>query len=85
MLFDCYPDNVELLLKNVYATGKLIPVATTEKFSVVRQERNRTVNRNLQFYNLDTIIAVGYHVNSIRSTQFRQWATKLLQTRTNLL
>lgn len=49
------------------------------------QERNRTVNRNLQFYNLDTIIAVGYHVNSIRSTQFLQWATKLLQRRTNLL
>jgi hypothetical protein len=85
MLFDCYPDNWELLLKNVYDTGELIPVATTEKFSVVRQERNRTVNRNLQFYSLDAIIAVGYRVNCIRSMQFRQWATKLLQRRTNLL
>lgn len=79
MLFDCSADNVGLHLKNVYDTGELIPEATTEKFSVVRQEGNRTVNRNLQFYNLDAIIAVGYRVNSIRATQFRQWATNVLR------
>lgn len=78
-LFDCSADNVGLHLKNVYDTGELIPEATTEKFSVVRQEGNRTVNRNLQFYNLDAIIAVGYRVNSIRATQFRQWATNVLR------
>lgn len=79
MLFDCSADNVGLHLKNVYDTGELIPEATTEKFSVVRQEGNRTVNRNLQFYSLDAIIAVGYRVNSIRATQFRQWATNVLR------
>lgn len=78
-LFDCSADNVGLHLKNVYDTGELIPEATTEKFSVVRQEGNRTVNRNLQFYSLDAIIAVGYRVNSIRATQFRQWATNVLR------
>lgn len=78
-LFDCSTDNVGLHLKNVYDTGELIPEATTEKFSVVRQEGNRTVNRNLQFYSLDAIIAVGYRVNSIRATQFRQWATNVLR------
>ena len=48
---------------------------TTEKISVVRREGNREVNRSLQFYNLDAVISVGYRVNSIRATQFRQWAT----------
>ena len=52
---------------------------TTEKISVVRREGNRDVNRTLQFYNLDAIISVGYRVNSIRATQFRQWATSVLR------
>lgn len=66
-------------LKNVYDTEELIQEATSEKISVVRQEGNRTANRNLQFYSLDAIIAVGYRVNSIRATQFRQWATSVLR------
>ena len=53
--------------------------ATTEKISVVRREGNRDVNRTLQFYNLDAVISVGYRVNSIRATQFRQWATSVLR------
>ena len=53
--------------------------ATTEKISVVRQEGSREVNRTLQFYNLDAVISVGYRVNSIRATQFRQWATSVLR------
>ena len=53
--------------------------ATTEKFSVVQREGNRDVNRTLQFYSLDSIIAVGYRVNSIRATQFRLWARAILK------
>ena len=53
--------------------------ATTEKISEVRREGNRDVNRTLQFYNLDAVISVGYRVNSIRATQFRQWATSVLR------
>jgi len=52
---------------------------TFEEFSVVRREGNRDVNRTLQYYNLDAIISVGYRVNSIRATQFRQWATSVLR------
>ena len=79
MLFDCSTDNVGLHLKNIYESGELKEMATAEKISVVRQEGNRDVNRSLQFYNLDAIISVGYRVNSIRATQFRQWATSVLK------
>ncbi len=79
MLFDCSTDNIGLHLKNIYASGELEEIATTEKISVVRQEGTREVNRSLQFYNLDAVISVGYRVNSIRSTQFRQWATSVLR------
>lgn len=78
-LFDCSTDNIGLHLKNVYETRELTIEATTEKISVVQQEGNRKVSRNLQFYSLDAIIAVGYRVNSIRATQFRQWATNILR------
>lgn len=46
---------------------------------MVRKEGNRNVNRELEFYNLDTIIAVGYRVNSKKATKFRIWATKILK------
>ncbi len=79
VLFDCSTDNVSLHLKNIYRTKELKKNATAEKISVVRREGNRDVNRTLQFYNLDAIISVGYRVNSIRATQFRQWATNVLR------
>lgn len=78
-LFDCSTDNVGLHLKNIYESSELKEDATAEKISVVRQEGSRAVNRTLQFYSLDAIIAVGYRVNSIRATQFRQWATSVLR------
>jgi len=79
MLFDCSSDNIGLHLKNIYESGELQEGATAEKISVVRQEGERMVNRTLQFYNLDAVISVGYRVNSIRATQFRQWATSVLR------
>ena len=78
-LFDCGTDNIGLHLKNIYAEGELEETATTEDFSVVRQEGSRTVTRKVKHYNLDAIIAVGYRVNSKRATAFRQWATKVLR------
>ena len=71
-LFDCSADNISLHLKNIYAEEELRPEATTEKISVVRQEGTREVSRSLQFYNLNAVISVGYRVNSVRATQFRQ-------------
>ena len=78
-LFDCSIDNIGLHLKNIYDSCELKEEATSEKISVVRREGNRDVSRNILFYNLDAIIAVGYRVNSIRATQFRQWATSVLR------
>ena len=78
VLFDTSSDNVGLHLKNIYAEGELLEEATTEDFSVVRQEGNRQVRRSVRHYNLDAIISAGYRVKSATATQFRIWATKRL-------
>ena len=78
-LFDCSTDNISFHLKNIFESGELNLTATTEDFSVVRQEGSREVRRMVTFYNLDAIISVGYRVNSIRGTQFRIWATQRLK------
>ena len=78
-LFDKDSDTIGLHLKNIYESGELKQLATTEETSVVRQEGNRKVKRKIKFYNLDAIISVGYRVNSIKGTQFRIWATQRLR------
>ncbi|RJG27380.1 virulence RhuM family protein [Massilia cavernae] len=66
-------------LKNIYESGELARAATLRKFRTVQTEGSREVARNVDFYNLDAIISVGYRVNSVRATQFRQWATGVLR------
>ena len=78
-LFDCSTDNIGLHLKNIYDCGELIKDSTIEKISVVQTEGERQVTRKTLFYNLDAIISVGYRVNSIRATQFRQWCTYVIR------
>ena len=78
-LFKTSTDNISLHLKNIYQSGELDENATTEDYSVVRQEGKRQVKRKLKHYNLDAIISVGYRVNSAQATRFRQWATKTLK------
>ncbi len=78
-LFDCSKDNIGLHLKNIFLDKELDKNTTTEVFSVVQKEGNRSVKRNIEFYNLDAIIAVGYRVNSKKATQFRIWATNVLK------
>lgn len=78
-LFGCTTDNISLHLKNIYAENELKEEATTEFFSVVQKEGVREVSRNIKFYNLDAVIAVGYRVNSHQATAFRIWATKTLK------
>lgn len=75
-LFDCSTDNVGLHLKNIFASGELVKDSVTEKISATASDGK---NYMTQFYNLDAIISVGYRVNSIRATQFRQWATSVLR------
>ena len=66
-------------LGNVFSSGELEREATIRKFRIVRTEGSRQVTRSIDHYNLDAIISVGYRVNSVRATQFRQWATGVLR------
>lgn len=66
-------------LKNIFDSGELSREATVSKMEIVRAEGGREVAREVEFYNLDAIIAVGYRVNSHQATQFRIWATKTLR------
>lgn len=66
-------------LKNIYTSGELTPAATVSKMETVQQEGKRTVYRQVEHYNLDAIISVGYRVSSARATQFRIWATSVLR------
>ena len=77
-LFQTTPDNVGLHLRNIYAEGELAESATAEDFSVVQNEGGRAVRRTLRHFSLDAIIAIGYRVSSKRATQFRVWATQIL-------
>ena len=76
MLFDCSTDNISLHLKNIFASGELEKYSVTEKISATASDGKKYMT---QFYNLDAVISVGYRVNSIRATQFRQWATSVLR------
>ena len=66
-------------IQNLYEEAELEPNPTIRKFRIVQNEGNRTVSRDIDFYNLDVIISVGYRVKSKEGTQFRIWATKLLR------
>ena len=75
-LFDCSTDNIGLHLKNIFASGELDKDSVTKKNSATAADGK---NYQTMFYNLDAIISVGYRVNSVRATQFRQWCTCVLR------
>jgi prophage maintenance system killer protein len=66
-------------IKNIYLTGELARDATCAKIAQVQKEGAREIKRHIEYYNLDLIISVGYRVNSLRGTQFRIWANKVLK------
>lgn len=66
-------------LRNIYAEGELVRSSTVAKNATVQVESGRHVKRDIEFYNLDVILSIGYRVNSKRGTQFRQWATQRLK------
>ncbi|NLL28437.1 MAG: virulence RhuM family protein [Bacteroidales bacterium] len=76
-LFDCSTDNISLHLKNIFASKELKEDSVTEESSATASDGK---TYKMKFYNLDAIISVGYRINSIRATQFRQWATNVLRT-----
>lgn len=76
ILFDCSTDNIGLHLKNIFKSGELNESSVAEKNSATAADGK---NYQTKFYNLDAIISVGYRVNSIRATQFRQWCTYIIR------
>ncbi len=78
-LFNVDKSGISRHLKNIFATGELQRQTTVANFATVQNEGERSVARDLEYYNLDAIISVGYRVNSIRGTQFRIWATQQLK------
>ena len=78
-LFSTSKANVSEHIKQIYKSKELDAEATVRKFRTVQIEGTRSVSRNIDYYNLDMIISIGYRVNSIRGTQFRIWANKILK------
>ena len=78
-LFDVKVPAISKHLNNIYEDGELERNSTISKMEIVQKEGNRNVTREVEFYNLDAIISVGYRVNSKKATNFRIWATKVLK------
>ena len=78
-MFEVTVPTISEHLANLYAQGEISAPATLRNFRTVQKEGAREVARNVDFYNLDAIIAVGFRVNSARAVQFRQWATGVLR------
>lgn len=78
-LFDVQKPAIHKHLKNIYSTDELSRESTVSNLEIVQTEGTRDVKRNLELYNLDAIIAIGYRVNSKRATQFRKWASGVLK------
>lgn len=78
-LFDTSRTNIVEHIQHIFEAEELQETATCRNFRQVRQEGNRSVSREIPYYNLDMIIAIGYRVNTKRATQFRQWATAVLR------
>jgi hypothetical protein len=79
LLFNRDKSVISRHLRNIYATGELTYDSTVAKNATVQNEAGRMVKRDIEFYNLDVILSVGYRVNSIQGTQFRIWATRILK------
>ena len=78
-LFQCTRSNVNAHIQTIYKEGELEEAATCKNFLQVRQEGTRSVKREIPFYSLDVILAVGFRVRSPRGTQFRRWANTTLK------
>ena len=78
-LFQRDKSTISRHIKNIYTEGELVREATVANFATVQNEGERQVERNIEYYNLDVIISVGYRVKSLRGTQFRIWANSVLK------
>ncbi|MBU1667468.1 virulence RhuM family protein [bacterium] len=79
-IFDSSKSNISEHIKSIYQSNELDKLSTVRKFRTVQKEGNREVQREREHYNLDMIISIGYRVNSLKATKFRQWATSILKS-----
>lgn len=82
-LFEKDKSDISRHINNIFNEEELDKTSTVAKFATVQIEGNRKVSRNIDYYNLDMIIAVGYRTNSKKATKFRQWATEIIYHRAN--
>ena len=78
-LYQTSKSNVSEHIKHIFEEEELTKEATVRKFRIVQMEGSRNVEREVEHYNLDMIIALGYRIRSIIATRFRQWATERLK------
>ena len=78
-LFNTTRNNITMHINDIYDSYELDQNSTSKKFLLVQNEGSRQVKRNVQYYNLDMVISIGYKVNSDRAVQFRRWATYVLK------
>ena len=78
-LFNTTRNNITMHINDIYDSNELEKSSTSKKYLLVQTEGNREVRRNIQYYNLDMVISIGYRVNSDRAVQFRRWATYILK------
>lgn len=78
-LFQKDKSTISRHIKNIFSEGELLKSSTVANFATVQKEGERAVSRSIDYYNLDVIISVGYRVKSLRGTQFRIWAAKILR------
>lgn len=78
-LFQRDKSTISRHIKNIFIEGELVRESTVANFATVQNEGDRQVERNIEYYNLDVIISVGYGVKSLRGTQFRIWANSVLK------
>lgn len=78
-LFSINVSAISKHLKNIFSEGELTQSATVSILEIVQIEGGRSIKRNVEFYNLDAIISVGYRINSAKATKFRIWATNVLK------
>lgn len=79
-LFDTDKSGISRHIKNIFDSKELNRKATVAKIATVQKEGQREISRNIEYYNLDMILSIGYRVNSKKATTFRQWATKTLHS-----
>lgn len=78
-LYQTSKPNISIHIRNIFKESECIPAATVKEYLTVQTEGSRSVQRSIEYYNLDMILAIGYRVRSHQGTQFRRWATERLR------